>query len=475
MRISLEDNEFKQAFLEGRLAIDCLEILLIQNGTENPRRYKLLGSLWVNPDRGVEARLVWERDANYPYNPFSSLMEMQQIQSGEIFPEHHYFSLRAVDTEGREWLHPCVSVKRTELEHAEILTISCDYIQFELETLDKRVLTHFVFHETLDIQMNSVNSSTEPLRNGQRHTTGKTAAKGIIDGFEIDYYPVNADKAGNAYELSAVAKPDIAPPRYFDARLLEAIQFSVAKLAWPIMREVIQDGKQIITLSKSTPFNNGHVQAAVPRRAHPDFYRLIACYYQYACAAAQGDEAPPLSKKISGLFTLKGVWLDTIALLLGVSVESLLNEPVYKKLGAPDGKGISKIQELIEHVASAAVDAELITRATSMLGNMKSSSASDKLYVLVKAGVIDDEDIKAWKSIRHAAAHGGLEVELAKLQILLKRVDRLVTMIYKLAFYLIGYKGIYTNFAARGWPDAQFDAAACKERLDKLAEQPLIA
>jgi len=470
MQASLEDDEFKQVFLEGNFAIDCLEVTLTQNGAESPRSYKLIGSLFVNPEHGVEGRFVWERDTDHPYDVFESLKADQQILSGDIFPEDHYFSLRAIDTSGNAWTHPAVFLKRDSLEQAEILTISCDFIQVELDTADQRTLAHFVFHDELGIRMNMSHSSTEPLRNGKRTKTKRSFVKGDINGFEIDYYPVSADKAGNAHELSAVSKSGSSHPVHFDCRLLEAIQFSVAILAWPVMREVIRDGKQIITLSKSRPFNNGHVQSAVPDYAWADFFHLIECYYQYACSEAEGDEAPPVSKKVGGLFTLKGVWLDTIALLLAVSVESLLNEPLYKKLGVPNKEDRKKIQEIIDYVAAAPKEPRLKERAAQIMGNMKSSSASDRLYVLSKAGVVNEDDIRAWKSIRNAAAHGGLEVDPSKLQNLLAQVNRLVTMTYKLVFFRIGYQGKFTDYATRGWPPAQFDAAACTERLAKLDE-----
>ncbi|PJC99060.1 hypothetical protein GQ37_007435 [Janthinobacterium sp. BJB1] len=470
MQSSLDNDQFKQAFLGGHLAIDCLEIMLTQNASENPRIYRLVGSLFVDPDNGVEGRLVWERDTDHPFDMFAAVKATQQIQSGDIIPEDRYFHLRAVDTARRIWTHPAVFIRREELLQAEILKISCDFIQVELDTSDTRTLAHFVFHEALGIRMNKTHSSTEPLRNGERHTNKRTAAKGDVDGFEIDYYPVIVDKAGSAHELSAVARPGISPPDNFDIRLLEAIQFSVAKLAWPIMREVIQGGKQVITLSKSSPFNNGHVQSAVPDLAWDDFFRLVERYYQYACSATQGMEPPPMSKKISGLFTLKGVWLDTIALLLAVSVESLLNEPVYKKLGVPNSEERKKIQKLIDYVALAPLEENLKERAARIMGSMKSSSASDRLYVLAKAGVIEEEDIKAWKAIRNAAAHGGLKVDPSKLQSLLEQVNRLVAMTYKLVFFRIGYQGIYTDYAMRGWPEAQFDAVACQERLAQLSE-----
>lgn len=471
VKVSLEDDEFKVAFLEGNLAIDCLKITLTQNGTDDPRSYELVGSLFVNPDEGVTARLVWERDAEHSYDPFAPLDVMQQIQLGNLFPESHYFSLRAVDIAGRRWTHPAVFLKREEWERVEILTVSCDSIQVESETTDKSTLAHFVFHEELGIEVNSAHSSTAPVRNRRREVTKRTAAKGSIGPFEIDYYPVLAHKLGNAHELSAVTNSKNPVPNHFDERLLEAVQFSVAKLAWPIMREVIQGGKQIVTLSKSTPFNNGHVQPAVPGYAEADFYRLMGCYYQYACLAAKGDGAPPLSKTLRGLFTLKGVWLDTIALLLAVSVESLLNDPVYKEFGAPDEEGRRKIQELIAYVTKASFDRKLTERAANVMGGMMSSSASDKLHVLAKAGVIDEEDIKAWKAIRNAAAHGGLKVDLSSLKNALAQVNRLVAMTYKLVFLRIGYQGKYVDYATSGWPTAQFDAVKCKEQLDKLSEQ----
>ena len=470
MKTSLADDEFKQAFLEGKLVIDGLEITLTQNGASKPRIYKLVGSLFVSPDNGVEARLVWEREADHPFDPFASLKAMERIKSGDLFPADHYFNLRAVDTAGRAWTHPAVNLKREELPQAEILTISCDFIQVELDADEKLPLAHFVFHDDLGIRMNLAHSSEEPYRNRRRLTTRNAAAKGTVDGFEVDYYPVIADKAGSAHEFSAVAKPGVSPPHHFDARLLEAVQFAVAKMAWPIMREVIQDGKQTITLSKSRPFNNGLVESALPNHADADFYRLIERFYQYAISEAKGDDAAPLSKKIGGLFTLKGVWLDTVALLLGVSVESLLNESIYKSLGVPDKVTKAKIQALIDYVGTAPHDASLTKRASQIMGGMKSSSASDRLHVLASIGVISKEDIKAWKSIRNAAAHGGLEVDPSELQSLLERVYRLVAMVYKLAFFRIGYQGVYMDFSTRGWPPAQFDAAVFKERLKKLKE-----
>ena len=77
MKISLEDDDFKQGYLQGNLAIDSLEITLTQNGADKPRIYNLVGSLRVNAENGVYGRLVWPRDAEYPYDMFGSLRASQ--------------------------------------------------------------------------------------------------------------------------------------------------------------------------------------------------------------------------------------------------------------------------------------------------------------------------------------------------------------------------------------------------------------
>lgn len=467
-KISLEDDDFKLAYIQGTLAIDCLEITLTQNATDKPRIYTAAGSIFASPENGAEARLVWKRDENHPYDQIAILNAMLRVKSGELIPTDHYFSLRAVDIAGNCWTHPAVLLKRDEMQHAEILTVSCDSIQVEIASDAKRTLVHYVFNDDLEMPMNVSLPSQDVIRGRKRLSIKSRVSAGVVDGMDVSYYQVSADKAGNSYEFAAVAQVGAEPPSDFHARLLEAIQFCVAKHAWPIMGEVIQGGKQIVTLAKSRPFNNGLVSTPLPSYASEEFYSLMECYYRYSCSAANGADAAPLSKKVGGLFTLKGVWIDTIALLLSVSVESILQDPVFKNLGKPD-KGLrALINKLFDWVRQAPVDEDLIGRATSAMGTMKSNRAVDKMFVLAKAGVIDDEEIKAWKALRNPTAHGSFELDPAKLQDLLDNVYKLVAMIYKLAFFRVGYVGKFSNYAARGWHEAHFDAAACKVDLDKL-------
>lgn len=86
-KVGLDDNEFKTAFLEGKLCIDCTEIKLTQKGAAEPRVYILPGFILTNPENGAEARLVCKRDSCSPYDPFANIMQTSSVNSGELFPD----------------------------------------------------------------------------------------------------------------------------------------------------------------------------------------------------------------------------------------------------------------------------------------------------------------------------------------------------------------------------------------------------
>lgn len=467
-KTGLDVGDFKRDFIEGNLTIDCLEIKLTQNGSSVPRVYKASGSIHVSPEFGVKGRIVWKRDEAHPYDALSVLKANQNVTLGEILPDYHYFNLEAIDVNGNCWTNPMVHVRKEEWLPAEILTFNCDHIEMHVLITANRAVAHYVFAEELGIPLNMTSSTIVPGRIGQRSTIKKSGSSAQVAGFEFSYYPVAVDKHGKAHEIVGVGEPGVEHPQDFGARLLESVQFCTARFARPIMSEIIHMDHSVLTLAKSTPYNNGLVLAPLPNHATQDFFQLMACYYVYACAEGKETDPAPLMRKIVGLFTLKGVWLDTIALLLSVSVESILNDPTYSKLGKPDKCALDRIEKLFEWVGKAPVGEKLVQRATSAIGNMKSNRAVDKMFTLAKAGVIEDDELKAWKALRNPSAHGSFEPDPSKLQELLDNIYRLVAMIYKLAFFKIGYTGLYLNFAARGWRITKFDAADCRAKLDGL-------
>lgn len=467
LKLSLNDDEFKNSFISGRFVIDCLEIKLTQNGLADPKVYVSPGYIQITPENGAEARLVCPRGKTDEYDPFESLRNLTSVQSGELFPESHYYRLEAKDLVGNVWIHPAVDLKKEQMQDADILTLSCDYIRTESTVDIASSFAHFIFLDELEFPKNIIQASNKLSRGQERQTIDRDASVGAIAGLKLTFDPRKNIPGEKFSEFFAKTVVDELQPLGFQDRLLESIRFCTATMTTPVMSETVNNKIRMVELSKARLPNKGIVNAPLSRLENSDdFYRLFECYFKYACENADGKDFAPISAKLGGLFTLKGVWLDTIVLLVGVAIEGLLSEDQFKKMGKPKKNLLDEIKKMIDLVKLAPVGERLKTRVINAVGGMKSNSASDRLHALVEAGVLNEEDHKTWKTLRNSSAHGSFEVAPEKMQKLLDDVYRLTTLIYKLVFMRIGYSGKYSNYAERGWNVAEFQSNVYQAQLD---------
>jgi len=97
---SVEDDDFKRAFIDGNLVIDCSEIRLVQLGADPPIEYVSAGSIEVGANRGVVVRLVAVRSQSDAYDPIKFLRRLSSHRPGVIVPDDHYYRLEAKDVAG---------------------------------------------------------------------------------------------------------------------------------------------------------------------------------------------------------------------------------------------------------------------------------------------------------------------------------------------------------------------------------------
>ena len=467
MTLSLTNEDFRNSFLDGTFVVDCLEIKLTQNGVDNPKVYTSPGYIHVSHENGVEARLIIPRSEDDIYDPFADAMEAANIQSGTIFSESRYFKLTARDVIGNTWMNPVVAVKIDNRSSAIILSLSCDVISTESHVEKPEYFSHMIFMDALEFPKNVIIQKNVLERNKRKLLLSASSSSGDLGGVSVTFNPREGNAGKVFYELYSESQLSDAPPIHFQERLIEAVRFCTATLAAPVMSETVHGNVRTIELSKARTLNTGLVKEPLDSRGNEeDFYRLMACYYKYSCKNANGRDFAPLSAKLGGLFTLKGVWLDTIALLVAVAVESLLGDEPFKTLGKPDKGLLSEIEKLFAWVKAATIDVKLIGRALSSMGSMKSTRAADKLNALVELGAIHEMDRKAWKDLRNPAAHGSFEIDPLQLQKLLDDIYRLITLIYKLIFIKIGYEGKYSDRSTHGWPIVEFNLPAELNHID---------
>ncbi len=329
--LTIDNDNFKDAYVGGQMVIDCVEITFIQNNSEKPRTYRTRGCIQVSPEQGVEARLICQRDSADPYDPMFALTRGGDFTPGVLLPESHYYRLSALDVAGNVWTHPSVDLKVSEEPEVQVLSFSCDRIQTESTVEGEHTYAYFVFLDELAFPDNTIRTTiVESSGKLESRSTRLEGSKGLVAGIGVTY-DKRKNRPGERYsEFIAVVPKGITAVASFEDRMLEAIRFCTATMAAPVMSETVFEGVKILELSKSRPLNNSGLVHAPISTSRPDsaqdFYRLFECYFSYACANAKGKDFAPLSSKLGGIFTLKGVWLDTIALLLSVAVEGILKE-----------------------------------------------------------------------------------------------------------------------------------------------------
>lgn len=93
----------KEAFILGNFVIDCEEIRLTQNASDNPIVYSSRGYIEASPEHGIESRIICQRGASDVYDPMAMFVNIDSYTSGVLIPDSHHYRLEARDALGNSW------------------------------------------------------------------------------------------------------------------------------------------------------------------------------------------------------------------------------------------------------------------------------------------------------------------------------------------------------------------------------------
>lgn len=99
----------------------------------------------------------------------------------------------------------------------------------------------------------------------------------------------------------------------------------------------------------------------------------------------------------------------------------------------------------------------LTERLDALLKGLASGGRTvDVLRLLEAAGAVTEEEISAWNSLRHPAAHGSWEPKEDSIQDHFDDLFKMLTLVYRLVFVHIGYEGKFSARNSRSWPTEMF-------------------
>ena len=453
--------QIKEDFLAGNLILHCSTLELRQlDQAKDPKVYSGSGSIALNPNSRFYGSFI----SKVTVPMFAQMLEEQKLVSGVIIPDSYYFSLEATSYDGTVWRNPKVSVKVTGGEKGTKVEFGLDYLETSRSLpATRNPYAHFVFLELLPFHLTAGTHTKEKGPNGELSRFHRDSGTHQSPRMRTTY---RERKDSIVHSELAVSFNGVVPEG-FQTRLLEAARFVTAVSASWVMLEYQRDGVVHLELSPHTQSQNHLVGAPLgSRHIGPDFYRMFETYFVHACGKTTGDDFSQLSTAIGPLFSLKGLNFSEICLVVGVSIEALLNEE-FEEFEEVEPELLNEVEIAFKLIDSMHdVREGTRKRLIGSMGGMKKARPKDKLIKLQELGLITISELKDWEKLRNKSAHGSLRIDPQQWKLLLKQVFTVTTLAYKLAFLRIGYFGQYTDYGSRGWHTAWFPA---KEDANDLA------
>lgn len=435
--------------------VDCSEIRLEQNGGER-RTWRLPGALNINFNEGISARLVSFGDDRPMLCPFHSILVNQELRSGELIPESHFFTLTATDVDGHVWSNPSVKVREAPYENCAIIEMHCDWVRTTYTVPSAKNQVRMLFREELDVPLNDVQHTQIKSSDRLMSRSEKVGAKWELTCGTLRYEKSDAEEAFNTLRL--IAKEGTQLPANMQSKLIEAIRFVSASSVSFCASETIDNELATLEFAVVKATSKGLFPAPLVIRAPEhvrDFYKIFDAFLEYAVASSNDEFFSPIARKFNPLYGLRGVPLESVALLVSVTVEAIVMEQ-FPDVGQPNEQVLMEVSDISAAIDALTVSERTKLRAKGSLGGLKRSRADDKLNVLKDRGVLSELEIKAWKGLRNSSAHGSLHVKPDQLQLVFNRVFTAATLLNKLALLSIGYQGKYSDYSIPDWPVRDF-------------------
>lgn len=428
------------AFRKGELAMDAAQIELVQHAAQTPKSYSGPGYIKQLANGGLELKCFASLG---PEEGLASFLEGPA--PGEIYKDDHYYGCRITDHNGEIWESDPVLI-----EMSYSVPTKAAAIRAPLSRLIRRTGSR-TSSWTLRLEFSDQRSGDWYALSGKHQVDLKK------QHLSIDLNVM--DEEGSIAIIAACASE---LPADFQTCLVQALTFVLGKDLSPATCEYKTPGGTTTWFNalKSRKSSRPIFPPLDPRRGG-NVIRLFQHYLDHILGENLGDDTMwhPLSVYLSQARQVTGNSLDSWAVGLTVAVEGVAKRvPFTPAVSKTDFGALAA--DVAGFLEQQGYPGSTMKRVEGIISGMGSVSAKDRMYSLVNSGHVLESDIRAWSISRNSAVHTksiNLEdIVDAKMQ---EQMDLLLTvhrLMHSLVFYLIGYSGEFTNYAARHFPSASY-------------------
>ncbi len=257
---------------------------------------------------------------------------------------------------------------------------------------------------------------------------------------------------------------DATFPTAFHLRIQEALQYITAKTA--VWRVRLESEANKVTLELASPWRkSGRTQLGPPISPTSIHFlehgwKLFGCYLAYVVAKTEGTHWNPVAYHLHNACEATANSVDAWAVGVSVAAEAVAS-PI--KLPSDDTKAerLALFQKRMRECLGAQTDfPDLVPRMEGSIAALSNKRPQDIMHALADTGHVEKAYVDAWTYLRNRHVHPTLK-DLKKpdpvyYQKLLDNIHRVEVLLRQLTFYLIGYKGPFTDYGAENFPSKQW-------------------
>jgi hypothetical protein len=438
-------SEILSALKQRTLEMDCVDVALVQSADVSPISYKGKGYI----RQTSEDCLIFKLYATETTNTDKSrhLKDFFTAKSGRLRRDDEYYRFAAITSDGTKWtadkVRPFVN---WGAQHANPI-VTGSFITGPLSTeWPMSEAAHALYLHFFD-------SAEIPC---------------IID--KIKFSAVNCDfvvrKLDNEFVVEACG-PDVLPA-LFHIRIQEALRFLLARSV--ICRVIINhDGKrQSFQMVSASPRSlNTQLGRPIDRSYGylDDSWRLFSQYLQYIINNTPSAAWNRCSYHLYNACEASANSVDAWAIGISVAVEGIARLVKSETPTTEERKRLTILtKNVLDHISSQPCFNDLVNRVKSLLGMMQNVSVQDQLKPLVETGYVDYTYIKAWSNLRNKHVHpSSHDLDMTNIndyhQSMIDLINKTTVLMYHIIFYIIGYKGKFTDYGTTGYPIKDYPLA----------------
>jgi len=438
------NKETIDKFISNSFEIDCIDIRLTQKKDKDPIIYTGPGTIYQDEHGILQLKL------------YSKLSDIHKEIShhfkhripGKIIVSDDFFTLKATDMSGNEWLadNIWISINVSSPLTGLVIKSKLDEIKtIELNEARANAEKNYL-HIIVPGQYKIPCNEKESLPNG-----GWRLNRAVFSANEID---LKFKKYDDYLIIYANAKTENLDKDVY-LKLIEALSIITGFIVRPMVVKSTQKDKEIIEIkSVDNSFSNKELSPPFKHFTTTEFESFTCFLEKYLV-----NIKAPFSDLFGFWLKINRAWQSGImhsALSICVSIEGIVKS-YFSDKWMPDKDILYQAQEATKIIESMDIGKRIENYLMSSIGRLNNASPKDILYQMVENSTLNNDIVKKWDKLRNKSVH---PVKMSQGEIAIQKyidlIDTCLALFYHLIFIIIKYEGSYIDYSKKGLPEKKF-------------------